>query len=135
LHDLSPEQQQRVIETFEIKGKHEVIYNPVGLLIVLAKAEREGRLIIPKTSHHAAHQPFETTKKATDNKSDDKHSSVLEDHLGKLNWLKDNALLNNQSMPCFADSMRMSVYLEDTQFVQRWLIFHAKQSHQSIDQL
>lgn len=47
LNGLSPNQQQRVIKTLEIKDKTEVIYNPTGLLIALSKAEREGRLILP----------------------------------------------------------------------------------------
>ncbi|VAW83075.1 hypothetical protein MNBD_GAMMA16-853, partial [hydrothermal vent metagenome] len=87
LKDLSPEQQRRVIETFEIKGKHETIYNPVGLLIVLAKAEREGRLIIPKINHHPSHRAFDAVEKPIKN-DENKDSSVLEDRMGKLNWLK-----------------------------------------------
>ncbi|MCK5896646.1 MAG: replication protein [Cocleimonas sp.] len=130
LHDLSLKQQQRVMKTIEIKEKMEVIYNPVGLLIVLAKAERKGCLIIPKITSHASHRTFEEQEAVKK-----KESTGLEDHFGKLNWLKDNTNLGEQSLRAFAEKMEMSHYLEDTCFVQHWLAYHAKQMKQPIQAL
>jgi phage replication O-like protein O len=142
LYRLTFSQQKRVLKTFEMKEESEGIYNPVGLLISLSQAEEEGRLIVPKTpakppktTYHPSHKPFETTEKSSHHDDENKDNGVLDDHVGKLNWLKDHALSQNQSMPDFADSMGMSIYLENKPFVQGWLTFQAQQKQQSVDKL
>ena len=128
---LSLEQQQRVIKTIEIKEKLEVIYNPVGLLIVLAKAERKGCLIVPNVTTHASHRTFEEQEEAAKKKG----NTGLDDHFGKLNWLKSNTNLAKQTLPLFAEEIGMSLYLEDTRFVRHWLMYHAKQTQQTLQAL
>jgi hypothetical protein len=142
LYRLTFSQQKRVLKTFEMKEESEGIYNPVGLLISLSQAEEEGRLIVPKTpakppktTYHPSHKPFETTEKSSHHDDENKDNGVLDDHVGKLNWLKDHALSQNKSMPDFADSMGMGIYLENKSFVQGWLTFQAKQKQQSVETL
>jgi hypothetical protein len=147
LNGLSPEQQQRVIKTLEIKDKTEVIYNPTGLLIALAKAEREGRLILPTEkkqppaytpahtasrypSHHPSHLDFDSPQH-----SSNRVTEGLEDHIGKLDWLKTQAEDQGQSLPEFAKMMMMNVYLEDQDVVRRWLALHAQKEQIEIDVL
>ncbi len=134
LSDLSIEQQKRVIKAFEIKDKSEVVYNPVGLLIVLAKAEREGRLIIPEVRKHPSHQPFKPSEasKSSINATDKK---IMDDHFGKLDWLRVNAKLNGQSMLAFAEQLQMKAYLQNQKMMLFWLDFHAKQEHKTVQEL
>jgi hypothetical protein len=149
LHGLTVDQQQRVFKVIEINQKNKTMTSPVGLLIHLSKAEREGRLTIPKRQYHPSHKPFEATKTTSYHPShrpfeatekpiphdENQDNTILDDHLGKLNWLKDRAHLTGQSIPDFADSMLMSSYLKNTQFVQRWLISVAKGMQQPVEQL
>ncbi|MCK5813499.1 MAG: replication protein [Cocleimonas sp.] len=135
LDSLTLGQQQRVLKTFEIKDKNEVIYNPVGLLIVLSKAEREGRLIVPKIKNHPSHRRFDEPVESIESSTNSEAKKGLGDHFGKLDWLRQHAKLNNQPMTIFAEKMQMSKYLEDRQTVQLWLTIHAKREHISIEAL
>ena len=127
LMGLSAEQRQRVLLTLDIKQKTEVIYNSVGLLIALAKAEREGRLIVPKqkktlAEHRpASHHMFDSPQHP-DNKNSKKNA--LTDHIGKLNWLREHA--EGESLTVFAKQMKMETYVADSAFVQRWLASRAQ---------
>jgi hypothetical protein len=91
LKDLSREQQQRVIDTLEAKQKSEVIYNPTGLLIVLARAEREGQLIVPVANRQrttpAYQQQVHQSNQSFQHFDSPKHpiNEVLAKCLG-LNW-------------------------------------------------
>ena len=149
LGGLSVEQQQRVLKVFEIKAKSEVIYNPVGLLIVLAKAEREGRLIVPKVIKHPSHQLFHAPEaakpseisepsepcEASNYSPNSADKEIMEDHFGKLNWLRFNAKLNDQSMLALAEKLQMKAYLQNQEMLQFWLTFHAKQEHKTVQEL
>jgi phage replication O-like protein O len=152
LMGLSGEQRQRVLITLEIKQKTEVVYNSVGLLIALAKAEGEGRLIVPKRTLNgslngtangapkgantatayrpASHQLFDSPEHP-DNKNTDKIK--LNEHIGKLNWLRENA--GGKPMIPFAKLMGLEACVADTALVQRWLASRAKFEGKSVQAL
>jgi phage replication O-like protein O len=139
LSDLSFEKQQRVINTLKIKEKSEMIYNATGLLIALAKAERQGRLLLPiekttppasTTSYHPSHCDFDSPDHPSNRQTD-----RLEDHIGTLNWLKTHAPSYDKSIPDFAQMMGMRDCLDDLTVVRRWLTSCAKQEQQSVDVL
>ncbi len=59
----------------------------------------------------------------------------MDDHFGKLDWLRTYAKLNNELMVLFAEKMQMSDYLKNPEIMQFWLAFHAKQEHKTVQEL
>jgi phage replication O-like protein O len=132
LNRLTFGQQKRVLKTFDIKKENEVISNPVGLLIILSRIEGKGRLIVPKTQNHPSHRPF---KKPVERSTNSEGKLKLDDHYGKLDWLRRHAKSNNESMTVFAEKMLMSPYLDDPSVIRVWLTFHAKREQTSFQAL
>ncbi len=139
LQGLTPNQQQRVIDVYRIKEKSEIIYNPVGLFIVLAKAERNGNLIVLKhanTMLHASHKLFVSDKEKS-NKEGEKNgeNKNLPDHFGRLTWLKETAEREGKPFLEFANLMQMQAYIEDLKILLIWLKHHAKKANEALDVL
>ena len=135
LQGLTFDQKQRVIDAYKIKDKSEVIYNPVGLLVVLARAERNGSLILPKSANtifHPSHKPFVSDKEETQKQEDNKS---LPDHFGRLTWLKEAAQREGKPFLEFAKFMQMNAYVEDPKMLLIWLKYHAKKDNQALEVL
>jgi len=102
---------------------------------------------------HPSHQSFDKPKpsqptpstrkdnnanadKNADNNADKNAANrPLEDHIGKLNWLKENAKRNGEPLTQFAKAMGMSIYLENKAVLLHWLSFHAKQACKTVQEL
>ena len=136
LQGLTFEQQQRVINVYKIKEKNDIIHNPVGLFIVLAKAERNGSLSLPKSANtmisHPSHKPFVSDKEETQKKEENKD---LSDHFGRLTWLKEAAQREGKPFLEFANFMQMNAYVEDPKMLLIWLKYHAKKDNQALEVL
>ena len=134
LHPLSITRQKRVISAYKTAEEQTVIRTPVGFLIDLAKKEKAGCLTLhstPPAQTHASHRYFDDPKPVSKTKDD----KVLEDHFGKLDWLKNMAASGNEPLPVLADKMGMSCYLENTHFLHHWLTVHAQHTKQSLHAL
>lgn len=80
--------------------------------------------------HHTIHLDFDAPEHPSN-----RVKKGLEDHVGKLDWIKSQAESQGQSMPEFAEMMIMSVYLEDHEVVRRWLASHAEQEQIAVSVL
>lgn len=104
LSEITPKQRKRVLETFEHKAQHEVIYRPAGLLMALINAEKDGRLIVPEIKStpqpilNVAHRSFE--------KPSEKEEQRQRDHDARL-WLQERAEFEGVSVQDFAKQMDM----------------------------
>ncbi len=76
-------------------------------------------------------EPCKTSNSSPNNADQE----IMDDHFGKLNWLRSNAKLNDQSMLALAEKLQMKAYLQNQEMMLFWLTFHAKQEHKTVQEL